>query len=149
MAGEDEDRSGVKTPDLSKLTDLLDSVSKVDDKGKQTNPITVLILVIVIGVIIAGVGISMGLARRKAAKAQYEADKLKEEAKRVEVDANVVDLRAAADTKIQEAASLAAAAAEHEAAAKKAKDEYEDLAVALFGATGWDDVKVREEDDET
>ena len=135
--------------DLSKLTDLLGSVSQVDEKGKQVNPIAVLILVILIGFVIAGVGIAMGITKRKAVKAQYEADKAKEDAKRAEADAKMATLQAAVELKLEEAASLSEQAAAHEAAAAEARDQYEAYAMELRSATTWDDIHVRRTGDES
>lgn len=142
---DDDDKQEEPKVDLSKLSTLLTDVSKVDEKtGKQLNTTAVIIAVIVLCVVIAGVGISLAIARRKAVKAQYEADKAREGAVRAEADAKQAELAAERARLESEAERRSGLAYELEAEADRVRKEYEDLSIELAAATSWTDIKVRE-----
>lgn len=138
-------------PDLaeatSKLGDLIKEVTSVDkETGKQANPWAMLIGIILIVLVIAGVGIAVTVSRRKAVKAQFELDKLKEEQDRKAAAANQSVLEEERNKLLFEVSQLEAKIAEAEGRANAAKEEYANELERLNGVASWDGLEVRRAD---
>ena len=133
-----------QTSPVDSLGSLIDQVSRVDDKGKQANPVVVLVIMLVMCFVIAGIGISMALAKRKAVKAQYEADRAREEAKRAEVKAGLEKLEEDRKKLEAQAKDLDRQARAKEMDAASSKTTYENLVIELAAASSWDDIEVHE-----
>lgn len=147
----DEDTLEAPQPDVSeatsKLGDLIKSVTAVDkETGKQASPWAVLIGVILIVLVIAGVGIAVTISRRKAVKAQFELDKLKEEQDRKAAAANQSDLAEERDALLFEVSQLDAEIEASENTVDALKKEYAGELERLNGVASWDDLEVRRAD---
>jgi len=129
---------------VSKLGALLESVTSVDQEtGKQASPWAVLIGVLLIALLISGVGIAVALTKRKAVKAQYELDKLKEEQDRKAAAATQAELEAERNALLFEVDQLEAKIDESKELVETTRADLANELKRLDGVTSWDDLEVR------